>query len=379
MTIIGTLLVGSSIGLLLYTLVLYPLLALLLARRTPNPTYEAPQTLPPITLVIAARDEAAHIADRLANACALDYPDLRIVVASDGSTDDTESIASAFDDPRVTVVALAQPGGKTAAVAHAIEQAGRPGVFAFTDATAVWPSSALKELVAPLLDPSIGAVSGLVLYDYHDDPISQGFAAYQSLVVPSRQSDSLIGWVSSVSGSICALKSELWERVPHDLSTDLVYPLLAAVHGQRAILQPTAISGEDSRRRPGRELRSRYRLALNAYTFMGYLARRWSELPGRYRWQVVSHKVLRWLSPYLVLQCVLGALMLWPTLPAIALPIVSGAGAGVLLGVLGLVPVVGRYFAAPLWALTVAVAYLWGLGAYLTGVRVAGWDPESQR
>jgi len=376
-SIVGISLLGLSVLLIAYAFVVYPLWMQIAARTAPE--IQRGTATPPVTLVIAARNEGQHIASRLENACALTYPDLLIVVASDGSSDDTVEQARSCDDPRVRVVAVDTPGGKTSTVATAIETWGRPGIYAFTDATARWPDDALQYLVAPLSDPSVGAVSGLVVYDYHPEAISRGFQLYQSLVVPSRAADSRVGWVTSVSGSICAIRSELWERVPAELSTDLAYPLLAAARGQRAVLEPRAISAEDSRRRPDREFSSRLRLALNAYTFVGYLLRRRRDLPRRYLWQVTSHKVLRWLAPALASFGLLGSILVYGIWPELTLSTVSGTAAFVGLGLLGLVPAIGRWFAAPLWVLTVVAAYLLGLLKYLGGTRIAGWDPQSQR
>jgi len=45
--------------------------------------------VPPVTVVVSARDEAAHVVDRVRGALALDYPQLEVVVVNDGSRDDT--------------------------------------------------------------------------------------------------------------------------------------------------------------------------------------------------------------------------------------------------------------------------------------------------
>ena len=69
--------------------------------------------LPRISVVVACYNEARFIGARIENLLACDYPRelLEIVVASDGSTDATEAIASGFADRGVRVVRT-ERGGK---------------------------------------------------------------------------------------------------------------------------------------------------------------------------------------------------------------------------------------------------------------------------
>src|SRR4051794_41875590 len=82
-------------GLLVYTHVGYPLVLWLLARlKRPRPHPYA-RDLPKVSLIVAAYDEEAVIAGKVRNALELDYPaeKLELIVASDGSTDQTVQLA----------------------------------------------------------------------------------------------------------------------------------------------------------------------------------------------------------------------------------------------------------------------------------------------
>ena len=87
-------------GLLAYAQVGYPLLLELLgrARRGPAVAGAVPGAAEPsVSLVIAAHREAAIIEAKVANARALDWPAgrLEVIVACDGSPDDTPALARA--------------------------------------------------------------------------------------------------------------------------------------------------------------------------------------------------------------------------------------------------------------------------------------------
>src|SRR5690242_12421036 len=82
--------------LVLYAYVGYPLLVWGLARRAGRPAWpvaRADADAPPVTLLISAHNEEGVIARRLENVLASKYPAdrLRVVVASDGSTDQTNA------------------------------------------------------------------------------------------------------------------------------------------------------------------------------------------------------------------------------------------------------------------------------------------------
>ena len=132
-----------SLGLLLWTHLLYPLAAMALARvRTRRVRQEAIE--PAVTVVIAAHDEESVIERRLENLLALDYPPerLEIVVASDASTDRTDELVAAIAarEPRVRLLRCPR-GGKVAAQDLAVRGSDAE-IVAFSDANATWAPDA---------------------------------------------------------------------------------------------------------------------------------------------------------------------------------------------------------------------------------------------
>ena len=64
--------------------------------------------LPPVSVVIPARNEERNLEQALESVLALDYPDLEIIVVNDRSTDDTGAILEkmAERDARLAVVTI---------------------------------------------------------------------------------------------------------------------------------------------------------------------------------------------------------------------------------------------------------------------------------
>jgi hypothetical protein len=107
-----------------------------LLRELPVP---APERLPPVSVVIAARNEARNLEPALGSVLAQRYPGLEVIVVNDRSTDATGAILErlAAADPRLRVLHVRDlpPGwlGKNHALQHGAEGA-RGEWILFTDA-----------------------------------------------------------------------------------------------------------------------------------------------------------------------------------------------------------------------------------------------------
>ncbi|MYC27816.1 MAG: glycosyltransferase family 2 protein [Nitrospira sp. SB0662_bin_26] len=109
--------------------------------------------LPPVSVVIPARNEERNLEQALQSVLALDYPDPEIIVVNDRSTDTTGAILAkmAERDARLTVVTIDElPDGwigKPYAL-HTGAQQARGEFILFTDADIVFHPSALRKAVA---------------------------------------------------------------------------------------------------------------------------------------------------------------------------------------------------------------------------------------
>jgi hypothetical protein len=115
-----------------------------------------PATWPSVSLIVAARNEAAHVAEALQSLLALDYPAVSITVVNDRSTDATVAILDRYAAcaPQLTVLHVHElpPGwlGKN----HALDLAARRAAgqwLLFTDADVFLEPSALKRAMAHAL------------------------------------------------------------------------------------------------------------------------------------------------------------------------------------------------------------------------------------
>ena len=286
----------AAIGLLAYTHLGYPLLLAVLARARREPAPAAVRELPAVTLIVAAHDEEDVIEAKVANVLALDYPRelLELIVASDGSTDRTVELASAAGADLVLDLAR---GGKIAAQNAAAVRA-RHDLLAFSDANASWPVPALRELVAPFADRRVGYVCGQARF--LDPGGSNQEAAYWRYELALRALESRFAGVTAGNGAIYAVRRAAYLPLGPASSHDLSFPFMLTKRGWRAIYAPRAESEEKMVATIEGEFARKRRMMRGIYDEVvgdGMLSPRGYGLA--YGFEILSHRILRYASPFL--------------------------------------------------------------------------------
>ncbi len=156
-----TTLFGALTALLLVVCVARGVIVVTFARRHRQRQRRAvidPSFTPPVSVVVPAYNEAADIGAAVRSLAASDYPDFEIIVVDDGSTDGTGDVVTGLGLGSVTLIRQ-DNAGKAAALNTGLAHA-RNDVLVLVDADTVLDPQALRALVQPLRDPTVGAVSG---------------------------------------------------------------------------------------------------------------------------------------------------------------------------------------------------------------------------
>jgi len=310
---VAAILFWLSVGLLVYTHLGYPLVLRLLVQlraltaggddREDSPGRESARSergpaagTPTVSLIIPAYDEEEVIADKVANALALDYPRdrLQVIVASDGSTDATAERARAAG---ASLVLELPAGGKVAALNAAAEQAAGE-VLAFSDANSIWARDALRRLIAPFADPAVGYVCGQVRFlDPEGNNLEGGYWRYEMTV---REAESALAGVTAGNGAIYAVRRDAYIPLAASGSHDLSFPFRLAKRRLRSLYAPGARAEEKMVPTIEAEFARKRRMMVGLWDIVlgeGMLSPRgYSPL---YAFEIVSHRLLRYLSPLL--------------------------------------------------------------------------------
>jgi cellulose synthase/poly-beta-1,6-N-acetylglucosamine synthase-like glycosyltransferase len=289
-----------NLGALLYIYAGYPALLALLAvfktRARASVDY-----VPTISLLIAAYNEEAGIQRKIEQTLALDYPaeKVEIVVLSDCSTDRTDEIVTNFADPRVRLLRASHRKGKTN-VQNLGAAVARGEVLVFSDATTLYHSKSLRYLAANYADPSVGAVSGR--YQYFDpegtSPTGAGTIAFWNYENLIKRMQSSIRTISGCCGCIYSIRRSAYTPLDPELISDLVQPLRAIEKGYRVVFEDRALAFEQTTKSSEEEFSMRVRVVTRG--IRGILSVPGLLNPLKHSWvcfQLLSHKVLRWLVP----------------------------------------------------------------------------------
>lgn len=300
-------------GLVVYSYALYPFVLALIAsgvqltrdaryvfmkhdRRRPSAEF-----LPPIAVVISAFNEDKHLSARIDNLLSLDYPPhlLRCYIGSDGSRDRTGEILLACKDPRIQGHVLAENRGKANVLNDLVSKVAEP-IVVFSDANTFFHAQALRRLVRHFEDPQVGGVSGelRLLGSSGDNQDSLYWRLEQFLKFFEARIHGLLG----ANGAIYGIRRALWVPLrPDTICDDFCVAMNVAATGSRLVYEPTAFAEEETPDLIADEYHRRIRIGIgNFQAFFRhpeYLLRTsWGT-----RFSYLSHKVLRWFAPHLLI------------------------------------------------------------------------------
>ena len=296
----------TSLGLLLYTYVGYPALLWLFNRVLPAPESlgTEPTRWPDVSILLSAYNEEDVIADRMQNLLELDYPRerLEILVGSDGSTDRTCEIVNRFNPQGIRLVAFERRRGKASVLNDLVAQA-RGEIVVLTDANTFFHPDAVRELMRALWrNPSACAVVGRVdlRSSVATGNLDSVYWRYETFI---KTLESRFGTVLGANGPIYAFRRAHYQPIPQEaIVDDFLIPLLMRLRlGGHIFLVPTARAWEVSPERVCDEFRRRVRIGAGDLQALMWTWRLLLPWQGMVALAYLSHKVLRWLGPWLML------------------------------------------------------------------------------
>ena len=322
-----TVLFWGLVAAVMYVYAGYPLL--LLAIRSVNgarrPALDARE--PVVTLIISAFNEQDVIAEKLDNCLEIDYPRdrLEILVVSDASDDRTDEIVSGYHDRGVSLLRMAERGGKTVGLNAAVSRA-RGDIVVFSDANALYYRQALRMLVRNFACAEVGAVVGESTYVTPELESERSEGLYWRYEVAIKRLESDVDSVVGGDGAIYAIRRALYVPMRPDAISDFVNPLQIVKDGHRCIYESGARSYERAASDFQKEFRRKVRIVNRAWraTF------RMTELLNPFRHgffavELVSHKLLRWLVPFFLAGSLLSNLWLLRSGPVYAVTMAAQA------------------------------------------------------
>jgi len=288
-----------AVALIVYAYAGYPLVLGAVALLRTRPVAKADVT-PQVTFIITAYNEEKRIAEKLENTLKLPYPHdrLEILVASDCSSDRTDEIVRSYAARGVRLVRAPARRGKEAAQKLAVDAA-QGEVLVFSDVATVLPEDALLSIVKNFHDPSVGCVSSVDRFIDRDGRPS-GEGAYVRYEMFLRSLETRVNSLVGLSGSFFAARRDVCRAAwSEDLQSDFNTVLNSMRMGLRGVADPDSVGYylniADERKEYERKVRTVLR---GISVFMRSLALVNPFRHTVFAWQLLSHKLCRWLVPF---------------------------------------------------------------------------------
>ncbi len=295
-----------------YSYFLYPvLLKLLPARKVIDSTDNRNTNLPVLSLIVTVHNEESRIREKLENTLQIDYPSdlLEIIIASDFSTDQTDSIVESYAERNVCLVRADERKGKEYAQLCAI-RASKGEILVFSDVATQIPADALRLLAARFTDPQVGALSSEDKFISNDGSVV-GEGAYVKYEMWLRRLESDRAGLVGLSGSFFAARSEVCENWDIHVPSDFNTALNSAKHGLVAITCPEVVGIYKDVKDPGLEYRRKMRTVIRGITAIASHPEVLNPFRmGMFAFQVWSHKIMRWGVPWFMAVFLLLTLLL---------------------------------------------------------------------
>lgn len=296
-----------------YTYVGYPLLLFvayavsqlqrdcqyLTSRRNRRTLALLPDALPSVSLIVPVLDDQARLPGKIANIRELDYPceKLQVIFLSNSSTDPTNDMLGAVNELSAQALVLPARCRESTALNRAVKRA-RNNILIFCDASTLLARDAVKNLARHFSDPGVGVVCGAL--GFKGGPQSEQTAGawrkYESVL---RLMEARLGATLTANAAIYALRRECYRPLPTDtLIEDFVVPMNARKLGYRVLYDPEAVAIDSAAPSVAGEFTRRVDAAVESCRALGELVGvPWS---GFSLLAFFSHKMLRWVSPFLL-------------------------------------------------------------------------------
>lgn len=296
-----------SCFLLIYTVALYPLLLMVLGLVLHRDTVRD-EVLRKVVLIIPVNNGEKELDAKLRNCLALDYPRdmMQIYVVSDGSTDKTVDIAESYSSKGVKCLVLSDRVGKVAAQNQVLPYVSAE-ILIFTDVGILVPPSALRDIVSNFADETVGVVSCRDEIVIHANSVGDSFYIRYDMAI--RKCSAGIGSLIGVTGGFYAVRRQIaeggWEPA---FPPDFYVALRALKMGYRVIEDSRVIAKYYTPASDSKELERKVRTITRGMSaFFANLS-----LLNVFKYplislQLVSHKLLRWIAPFLIIICLVSS------------------------------------------------------------------------
>jgi cellulose synthase/poly-beta-1,6-N-acetylglucosamine synthase-like glycosyltransferase len=330
---------------------------------------------PSVSILMSVYNDEAHIEEKIKSLLAADYPKdkIEILIGSDGSTDRTEKIISTYVNDKLRLYCGIERKGKPSML-NILASRAKGDIFVFTDVRQELDRESLKELISNFADETVGSVSTELHFKNVDNKSGNGIGFYWRYEKFIRNAESGVGSMLGATGAMYAIRRDLFTEIPAGVILDDMYvPLKAIEKGYRAVFDSDAKIYDHVAKDSNQEFLRKARTHSGNFQVFGHFKHLFNPLQSPIAIQLISHKWLRLMGPYLLaLLFISNAFLLDQYLYVVSFALQSLFYVFAAIGTLH--PHANRLFDIPHMFCVMNAAAVVGLWRFLTDKHSVLWD-----
>ena len=296
----------SFITPVIYTYVLYPFVTIMISKRVKAKDLSNSTITAKVSILIAAHNEEPVIESKILSILASNYPkeSIEILIGTDKCTDKTDEIIQRLSESNRNIkhVKFSERSGKIKIINSLIEDV-NGDVLILTDANVLFTENTINALLKHFSDPKVGLVdSNMKNFGMKKTGISIPEKTYISVEGKLKYAEGKM-WGSMMGpfGGCFAMRKNLYTKIPNNfLVDDFFLNMKVLENGYSCLNEPDAVVYEDVSNNLKAEFFRKTRISAGNFQNLSYFSNVLFKC-NRLAFVFLSHKILRWLSPFLIL------------------------------------------------------------------------------
>ena len=296
----------SFITPVIYSYIVYPFVTIMLSERAKAKGSSQSSITSKVSILIAAHNEEPVIESKILSILASNYPkeSIEILIGTDKCTDKTDEIIQRLSESNRNIkhVKFSERSGKIKIINSLIEDV-NGDVLILTDANVLFTENTINALLKHFNDPKVGLVdSNMKNFGMKSSGISIPEKTYISVEGKLKYAEGILwGAMMGPFGGCFAMKKDLYVKIPETfLVDDFFLNMKVLESGYCCLNEPEAIVYEDVSNNLKAEFFRKSRISAGNFQNLAYFSTVLFKF-NRLAFVFLSHKVLRWLSPFFIL------------------------------------------------------------------------------
>ncbi len=318
MSIIFQILFWLSIFLVLHSYVLFPLILKIKSKnkKENSEIFDKSDNFPSVSILLAVYNEEKHILKKIQSTLETNYPSEKIefLIGSDNSSDRTNELIQAAKQkyPQIKFYDIKKRTGKSGII-NILKKNTENEILILTDAKVFFKTDTIYQLIKHFKNQKIRITGGILTNEKKNKfDISIQEDAYMNREMIIKYREGLVcGASMGVFGAIYAVRKNDLPEIPENFKTDDFFVSMKVISkGGKVIFEKRAVAEEHITGNFKEEFKRKVRIASGNFQNLAYfksiLQKPFSDKAFCY----ISHKVIRWLTPFLLLTTITSNLFL---------------------------------------------------------------------